>query len=130
MYRHYLYSISRPDKNGVPIVNLSSSEYAQPQYSSDEVYNGETQVKVDRVLMKVVCEKTPFKLIITERLRSLMKAKLWRMGKALHNKSSKQRQTILQRWQEMEWTLSLRPMEVRAALLQEKENLQSQLEKE
>ena len=87
-------------------------------------------MKVDRVLMKVISEQTPFKPIITERLRSLMKAKLWRMGKALYNKSSKQRQTILQRWQGMEWTVSLRPLEVRAALLQEKENLQFQLDNE
>jgi valyl-tRNA synthetase len=71
-----LYTIARPDKNGVPIINLSSSEYAQPEYSHDVVYSGETQMKVDRVLMKVISERTPFKPIITERLRSLMKAKL------------------------------------------------------
>ena len=80
-------------------------------------------MKVDQVLMKVISEQMPFKPVISEHLRSLMKAKLWRMGKALHNKNSKQRQIILQRWRGMEWALSLKPLEIRAALLQEKENL-------
>ena len=127
--RYYLYTIARPDKNGVPIIINLSSEYIQPEYSHDVVYSGETQVKVDRVLMKVISEQTPFKPVISERLRSLMKAKLWRMGKALHNKNLK-RQIILQRWRGMEWALSLKPLEVRAALLQEKENLQFQLDNE
>ena len=87
-------------------------------------------MKVDRVLMKVISEQTPFKPMISERLCSLMKAKLWLMGKALHNKNSKQRQIILQRWRGMEWALSLKPLEVRLALLQEKENLQFQLDSE
>ena len=120
-----MYTIARPDKNGVPVINLSG-ECIQPEYSHDVVYSGETQVKIDRVLMKVISEQTPFKPMISERLRSLMKAKLWRMGKALHNKNSK-RQIILQQWRGMEWELSLKPLE---ALLQEKENLQFQLDSE
>ena len=78
--------------------------------------------------MKVISEQTPFKPVISERLHSLMKAKLWRMGKALHNKNSKRQ--ILQRWQGMEWELPLKPLEVCAALLQEKGNLQFQLDSE
>ena len=129
-HSYYLYSITRPDRNGVPIVDLSSDEHALPEYSHDIMYTGATQLKIDRALTKVVSELSPLKPIITDRLRSLMKAKLWRMGKALNKKSSKQRKTLLQRWQGTEWEITLKPLEARAAMVQEKENLQARLEKE
>ena len=48
--RHCLYTISRSDKNGVPIVNLSLNMHTL----NIVVYSGETQVKTDKVVMKIV----------------------------------------------------------------------------
>ena len=129
-HSYYLYNITRPDRNGVPNVDLSSNEHALPEYSHDIMYTGATQLKIDRALTKVVSELSPLKPIITDRLRSLMKAKLWKMGKALNKKCSKQRKTLLQRWQGTEWEITLKPLEACAAMVQEKENLQAQLENE
>ena len=94
--------------------------HALPEYSHDIMYTGAMQLKIDRALTKVISELSPLKPIITDRLRSLMKAKLWRMGKALNKKSSKQRKTLLQRWQGTEWEITLKPLEARAAMVQGK----------
>ena len=37
---------------------------------------------------------------------------------------------MLQCWQGTEWEITLKPLEARAAMVQEKENLQAQLENE
>ena len=63
-------------------------------------------------------------------MRSVMKAKLYRMGKSLHNKNSRQRKIIVDRWREMQWCITVTPVEVRSSLVKEKENLQRELDNE
>ena len=52
------------------------------------------------------------------------------MGKSLHNKNSRQRKIIIDRWREMQWCITLTPTEIRSSLVKEKENLQRELESE
>ena len=127
---YYLYNLARPDRNGIPINNLSADEEAVPEYMPDVLYTSENEAKIDRVLTKAVSAHSHLKPVISKRLRSVMKAKLCRMGKSLHNKNSRQRRIIIDRWREMQWCITLTPAEVRSSLVKEKENLQRELENE
>ena len=51
-----LYSISHPNKNGSPSIDLAKDKDADPIYSEDVQYKSQSQVLVDRVLTKVVAE--------------------------------------------------------------------------
>ena len=125
-----LYNLARPDRNGVPINDLSTDEEAVPEYMSDVLYTSENEAKIDRVLTKAITTHSHLKPVISKRLRSVMKAKLYRMGKSLHNKNSRQRKIIIDRWREMQWCITLTLAEVRSSLVKEKENLQRELESE
>ena len=93
-------------------------------------YTSENEAKIDRVLTKAITTHSHLKPVISKRLRSVMKAKLYRMGKLLHNKNSRQRKIIIDRWREMQWCITLTLAEVRSSLVKEKENLQRELESE
>ena len=125
-----LYNLARPDRNGVPINDLSTDEEAIPEYMSNVLYTSENEAKIDRVLTKAITTHSPLKPVISKRLRSIMKAKLYRMGKSLHNKNSRLRKIIIDRWREMQWCITLTLPEVRSSLVKEKENLQKELESE
>ena len=94
------------------------------------LYTSENESRIDRVLTKSVSEHSHLRPVISKCLRSVMKAKLCRMGKALLKKNSTQRKIITDRWRQMERTITLTPLDVRSSLLKEKENLQRQLENE
>ena len=109
---------------------MSADEEAVPEYMPDVLYTSENEAKIDRVLTKAVSAHSHLKMVISKRLRSVMKAKLCCMGKSLHNKNSRQRRIIIDRWREMQWCITLTPAEVRSSLVKEKENLQRELENE
>lgn len=125
-----MYSISHPNKNGCPSYDLGEDEDAVPVYSPEVTSKSQSQVLIDRVLTKAVSLTSHFKPIINNRLRSMTTSKLWRMGRVLWNKNSRQRKQLLENWKQMKWRVHLTSMEVRSVLVQEKENLQSRLDTE
>ena len=76
----FLYNLARPDRNGVPINDLSTDEEEIPEYMSDVLYTSENEAKIDRVLTKAITTHSHLKQVISKRLRSVMKAKLYIMG--------------------------------------------------
>ena len=56
-----------------------------------------------------------------------MKAKLWRMGQALSKCNSQQKERTLKKWNESEWVVSLKPLEVKSALCEEKARLSEEV---
>ena len=64
---------------------------------------------------------------MNERLRSLVKAKLWRMGQALSRCNSQQKQRLLNKWKESEWVVSLKPLEVKSSLCKERARLSEEV---
>ena len=55
---HIYHELAKPDRNGVPINDLSSDEQAVPGYTSVcyVLYTSENEAKLDRVLTKVIKE--------------------------------------------------------------------------
>ena len=65
--------------------------------------------KLDLIIMQVVINAAPshFQFHPTDRLRSLFKAKLWRMGRALSHQNSRQRQLLIGRWNKSNWVVDI-----------------------
>ena len=97
---------------------------------SDVLYTSENEANINHVLTKAITTHSHLKPVISKRLRSVMKAKLYRMGKSLHNKNSRQWKIIIDRWREMQWCITLTLAGVHSSLVKEKENLQRELESE
>ena len=79
------------------------------------------------VLTKSVSEHSHLQVVMNERLHSLVKAKLWRMGQALSKCNSQQKERTLKKWKESEWVVSLKPKEVQSALCKEKAQLTQEM---
>ena len=92
------------------------------------LYTSENGAEIDRVLTKAITAHSHLKPVVSKCLRSVMKAKLYRMGKSLH-KNSRQRKIIIDRWRDMQWSITLTFSEVCSILIQEKENLRQELER-
>jgi len=102
-----LYDISHPNKLGVPQVDLSDDNEA----SVDESSLATKQAVVERVIAKIF---TRYKcdVIITERLRTLFSAKLWRMGKAVSSLGGTARTNMFEKWKTTHWTIELQENEI------------------
>ena len=87
-----------------------------------------SKVKLDHVLTKAVSHFSHFKPLVNDHLRSALKMKLWRMGKALLRLNSRQRKIQEEKWKQHDWVLELKPSEVRSSLLQENRILKQKLE--
>ena len=68
--------------------------------------------KLDLVLVKATMKLSHFQPLPNNRLRSVLKAKLWRMGKAIARQNSRQRKVVIKRWQKSTWDLSFKPTEI------------------
>ena len=99
----FLYEISHPDKEGYPQVDLSTDD--------DIVLDSELvkslspkQLAIKHVMAKVFvtyyCD-----VIITDRLRALFKAELWRMGKQLQTLGGTGQANLLEKWRLTKWKL-------------------------
>ena len=88
------------------------------------------QLKLDRILTKVISSYSHFQPVISERLRSVLRAKLWRMGKQIHPLNSKRRNAVFDKWKKITWNLVLKATEVRSALINNQVKLQQDLTKE
>lgn len=107
------------------MVDLSCNEAATPLSTAPQP----SKVKLDRVLTKAVSHFSHFKPLVNDRLRSALKVKLWRMGKALLHLNSRQRKIQEEKWKQRDWVLELKPSEVRSSLLQENCILKQKLER-
>ena len=79
--RYYLYSISKPNKEG-STVDLSND--VAPY-----------QLKIDRILTNIISSCSHLQPVISERLRSVLRAKLW---KQIHPLNSKGRNAVFDKW--------------------------------
>ena len=80
IHSYFLHSISHPNKHGMPLFNLSQDVKARIENQENRTEN---QVKLERVIRHVYTEYGLSHHLITESVRSLFKAKLWRMGQRL-----------------------------------------------
>ena len=103
LYSHYLYSISHPSKNGVPLIDLKGDvDEGQLTVASTPV-----QKAISRIAQKALAHYG-MKVNITENIHGRFKSKLWRMGQLLdRHRGGNQRAAILKRWEEEEWELFL-----------------------
>ena len=108
-FSHYLYSISYPNKFGVPQWDLSGDEEAK--ISDIEHSLSFNQSCTERVIVKLF---THYKcdVMITDRLRSLFTNKLIRMGKAIQAQGGPGRKKLLDNWRESYWLLKLKQNEI------------------
>ena len=85
-YSYLLYTISRPNKYGKPLQDLSNVELSSTSH-----------VLIDKVIKKTFLHVD---FLITEKLRATFKSKLWRMGRALARGGGNQRAKLLEKWKE------------------------------
>jgi len=92
-YSHYLYSISRPNKYGLPQYDLSDDSEAK--FSCD-LNLSDKLLLIERVIVKLFhhhhCD-----VLITDRLRALFASKLARMGKAIQSAGGTGRAKVLKK---------------------------------
>ena len=127
-FSYYLYSISHPDKCGVPVINLSNDPEAAVTLPSPT----SVQLAIERVIRKTFTHYS-IPLDISDKLRSTFKSKLWRMGKALAKLGGPKRSQQLKKWQEGKdsiWVLSVDEGEVNRQLLTRKRQVEQQLQNE
>ena len=125
--RYFLYSISKPNKEGSPTIDLSNDTNPGCRTSCS---GAPYQVKLDRILTRAISAHSHFQPVISERLRSVLRAKLWRMGKQINPFNSKRRGDLLDKWKKSNWNIALKPAEVRSALIENQTKLQQDLTKE
>ena len=130
--RHFLYSISKPNKEGSPTIDLSTGSNDTDTNPGCQTSGSGApyQVKLDRVLSRAISAHSHFQPVISERLRSVLRAKLWRMGRQIYPLNSKRREALLDKWKKITWNLALKPAEVRSALIDNQAKLQQDLTKE
>ena len=118
LYSYFLHSISHPNKHGLPLFNLSQDVKAHIDFQENMTEN---QVKLERVIRRTYAEYGLSRYPITKGVRSLFKAKLWRMGQRLAKVGSIKRKTILDGWKESTWEIQIVAAEVNIELLRLKE---------
>ena len=79
-------------------------------------------------MMKATKKSSHFQAFPTTRLRSLLIAKLWRMGRALSRQNSRQRKILIERWRKNCWDIAFKPTEIRSSLIAEKAQLTRELQ--
>lgn len=106
--------------------DLSNDNEAQPIIP---VNLNTSDLRYARVLTKAIYVASHFRPVINDRLLSLVRSKLWQMGKALSRKNTLQRQQIFNHWQKNDWTIELKASEVWSSVIEENAQLQRKLEK-
>ena len=69
--RFFLYRISKPNKEGSPTIDLSNDTTPGCRTSCS---GAPYQVKLDRILTRAISAHSHFELVISERLRSVLRA--------------------------------------------------------
>lgn len=79
-YSYYLYSITHPNRKGIPLFDLSEDEAVKAKLGISVLTC--KQLALERVIVKVF-DVLRINGIITDRIRSIFAAKLHRMGSNL-----------------------------------------------
>ena len=87
----------------------------------------ENQVKLERVIRRTFAEYGLSRYPITENVRSLFKAKLWRMGQRLAKVGSIKRKSIFDGWKGSTWEIQVEAAEIIIELMRSKEICEQQL---
>jgi len=105
---HYLWSISKPGRSGIPGKDLSEDVDC-----STVVQHGLTaqQLLYERVITKTFC-KYSIPLSITDNIRTTFKSKLWRLGKSLSATGGKKCAQLLNAWKSSSWEFKVNKSEL------------------
>ena len=110
MSSYWLYSISLPDKCGMPQMDLSDDSEANMSIENSLLAPKERAINmvITKLFTKFHCN-----VRISKRLRSLFISKLYRMGKTLHSLGGSQGKTkTLDKWRETNWVVNLEGDEI------------------
>ena len=88
------------------------------------------QVSLERVIRRTFSEYGLSRSPVSDSIRSLFKAKLWRMGQRLSKVGSIKRKTILDGWKESTWEVQIDAAEINIELVRSKEVCEQQLSAE
>ena len=125
--RDSLYSVSRPDSCGRPMVDLSKDSEAKVEITSLPP----TQLVLERVITKVFYHYA-IPLDISDPIRATFRSKLWRMGSSLSKLGGPRRTQQVGKWREPGsiWSLDVNSKEVCKQLLKRKHDVEAQLRSE
>lgn len=123
-FSYYLYSISHPGKSGVPLIDLSEDNEAQIQVESLT----DKQKAIERVIAKTFFDHD-ITVAISDKIRSVFRSKLWRMGQCLSKLGGSKRQQQVNEWKDTIWPLTIK-VPGAGMLLHQKRRLEERLEKE
>ena len=90
---YYLYSVSRPDKYGRPMVDLSKDPESRVESST----LSESQLELECVITEVF-NHNAIPLDISDAIRATFKSKLWRMGNSLSKLGGPRHSQKIDRW--------------------------------
>ena len=124
-YSYFLYSITHPGKNGVPLFDLSADNEAQ---ISDEGFSLH-QAAIERIIKKIFFKYNIY-VDITDKVRRAFRSKLWRMGHTLSKIGGTKRQKLIGQWKETTWSFSIDIDEFSRHVQSRKRHLEKQLESE
>ena len=109
-YYHYLYSISYPNKFGIPQLDLTDDEQAKIGVTVQSTLSC-NQLRTESVIVKLFTHYN-CGVMITDRIRSLFQSKLTRMGKIISAQGGPGRQKIFEKWRKSHWLLKLQENEI------------------
>lgn len=124
---YYLYSISHPNKTGVPVYDLSKDPEAIVDINDENLTP--VQLLIERVIMKVFNHYS-IPLNVADSVRTTFRSKLWRMGKKLSTLGGTNREEQLRRWKASIWSLKIDSNEVLRQLRKRTLQTEHQLEYE
>ena len=106
----FLYEYSHPNKYGVPQIDLSNDNEASVDLPA-ELSLSSDQLAIERLIVKVLT-RYRCDVIITDRLRTLFRSKLCRMGKTLQSLGGPARAKLTGKWKETTWKIKLKGNEI------------------
>ena len=113
LFSYFLWSISKPGKNGVPTVTEAEKENSN---------------SIDIIITKTF-EQYKIPLTVSGNIRATFKSKLWRMGKLLSKLGGTKRALQLQQWKDSTWNLCVSDAEIKTQVLK-RQNAEVQLNEE
>ena len=131
-YSYYLhvYSVSLPNKYGVPQFDLNVSEevHVGLETSKDRSFTA-TQLAIRKVIANVF-QYYDIPLEINEKIYSIFKNKLHRMGRAAAVRSGGKKEKLVKEWRDSVWEFVIDASEAKRQFLIKKRKVEEQLKYE
>ena len=124
-YSYYLYSVSLPNKNGVPQFDLTVSEEV-PSVGLETKSFTATQLAIRKVIANVF-QYYDIPLEINEKIYSIFKNKLHRMGRAAAVRSGGKKEKLVKEWRDSVWEFIVDASEAKRQFLIKKRKVEEQL---